>query len=112
MSLANLRVREVTLLDPGTTTDRYGNTIDDWTTPTSSTELGWLARDSETETRGDRVGELATTWTLRLDAGSAITGRHRVIIDGRTFEVAAEPNRAWTPRGEHHVRVPLRIVDG
>ena len=111
MSLANLLVRDVTILRAGTGTDRYGNAVLNWATATSSTMTGWLARDSEAKIEGDR-DELQTTWTLRLPALTDITGYDRVVIDGTTYEVFGAPNHPWTPRGEHHVRVPLRLVQG
>jgi len=37
VSLANLLVRDVTILRAGTGTDRYGNAVPNWATATSST---------------------------------------------------------------------------
>ena len=41
-----------------------------------------------------------------------ITAQNRVVIDGTVYEVDGEPNRAWTPRGEHHVEVKLKAISG
>ena len=112
MSLATLAVRDVTILSPGSVLDARGDTVESWEDATSTAAKGWLGRTAEAETPSPGRDPLRSEWTLRFLAGTPIDGRCRVEIDGEMFEVQGDPNRAWTPRGEHHVRVPLRKVVG
>lgn len=91
--------------------DAYGDTQPDWTTPTETTTDGWLAQQTSIEDRDGR-NATASTLVLFLDAGTAITARNRVRVDGTVYELIAEPHRAWTPRGEHHIECLLEVVTG
>lgn len=109
--ISDFFVHSVTILRAGSRTDRYGATVEDWTTATETDALGWLARSTESEDR-DEGDALVSDWTLRLPAGTDITGRDRVVHGDETFEVIGAPNHAPTPAGEHHVRCRLRLVEG
>jgi hypothetical protein len=111
MSINNLLVRDVTIVTAETITDRYGNKVRVWTNASRNYTRGWLGRNSETEDGSNREG-FVTTWTLRLPPGTAITAGDLVEVDGVTYHVEGPPNKAWTPRGEHHVRAELRLVEG
>jgi len=108
--LSNLLVRDVTILRPGTITDRT-DTVADWSTATSTHTNGWLAQRSAAEVLDNRTAGV-TGWTLVLPGGTDVRRTDRVTIDAVTYEVDGDPNPAWTPRGEHHVEVSLRRVDG
>lgn len=107
----HLLVRDVTIVHPGSTTDRYSNTVANWDTATRTIASGWLAQRDATEVLDGRDA-LVTTLVLFLDAGTDITGRDRVDVDGITYEVVGNPLLAWTPRGAHHLEVVLRTVEG
>ena len=111
MSLQSLLVHDVTVVTPGSTTDRYGNTVADWATSTSTTVKGWITQSSGTENEDGRDAQIGE-WRLFLPAGTVVDGHARVEWGGITFEVVGPPERAWTPRGEHHVEVQLRVVEG
>lgn len=111
MSLDTLLVRPVTILTAGTRTDAYGDTQPDWNNPTSVFTLGWLAQVGSVQDLNGRDAT-STNLSLTLQSGTVITAQDKVKIDGRTYEVAAEPVSAWTPRGEHHVECYLRVVTG
>lgn len=111
MSLATLQVRSVTIITAGTRTDAYGDSQLDWTAATEAPTNGWLAQQSSSQDLDGRDAT-ATNLVLVLPAGTAITARERVRIDGRTYSVSSEPTRAWTPRGEHHVEASLEVIDG
>lgn len=111
MSLQSLLVHDVTVVTPGSTTDRYGNLVPDWAASTSTTVKGWISQSSGSEDENGRDAQIGE-WTLFLPAGVEIDGRARVAWSGVTFEVVGPPRRAWTPRGEHHVEVQLRVVEG
>lgn len=111
MSLQALMVHDVTIVHAGTSTDRYGNIVKDWSTATTKVSKGWITQTAASEDVTDREAEIGT-WTLFLPAETVVTGRDRVTWDGLTFEVVAPPRKAWTPRGEHHIEAQLRIVEG
>jgi hypothetical protein len=62
---------------------------------------------------GYREAEQAN-WVLRLPSDVDVSAGDRVAVADQpgTFEVDGPPNRAWTPRGQHHTRVPLRTLEG
>lgn len=111
MSLAGLLVQDVTIITPGASVNRYGDDAKDWATATSTPTKGWVARRSQREVNGNREAEVSE-WVLYLDTSSTITGADRVEWQSQTFEVDGPPIHAWTPRGEHHIEVALRMVDG
>lgn len=112
MTLTSLLVHTVTISTAGTTTDRYGATVKDWDNPIERTERGWVSQQSRLEDRSDGREAQVQGWVLYLDAGDPIAGEDRVTWSGITFEVDGPPNPAWSPRGEHHIEVPLRAVTG
>lgn len=112
MSLARLFVRQVDIITPASSTDSRGDTVTTWTGAAETTVQGWLGRASESEAFTPGRDALRIDGVVRVPAGTVVDGRCRVRVDGDLFEVAGTPNRAWTPRGEHHVRIPVRRVDG
>lgn len=111
MSLTALLVHDVTVVVPGAATSRYGDAIKDWATATRTSMKGWVARTATSEVHGDREAQVSE-WKLYLPAGTVIDGGDRVEWQGTTFEVEGPPTHAWTPRGEHHLEVPLRVAAG
>lgn len=111
MSLTSLMVHDVAILTAGTTTDRYGNLVLNWGTATSVSAKGWITQRPGSEDLLNRDAQIAE-WVLFLEAGTPITGHDRVMWEGIMFEVAGPPQRAWTPRGEHHVEATLRAITG
>lgn len=111
MSLTSLLVRTAVIQTATTSTDRYNNTVLDWTSPTSTTTTAWVAQTATIENQDHRDATVDTV-IATFPAGTAITAQNRVVIDGQTYEVDGKPNRAWTPRGEHHVECVLREVRG
>lgn len=111
MSLAGLLVHDVTIVTPGSTVGRYGDAVKDWATATETATKGWVARRSQDEVNGHREAQVSE-WVLYVTADVALSGADRVVWGAYTFEVDGPPVRAWTPRGEHHVEVPLRYVSG
>lgn len=111
MSLETLLTRDVVIRTPGSLTDRYGDTIDDWTGATDTCVKAWVAQVATSESHDHRDGTISNVVaTFFLDA--ELTVRDRVIVDGETYEVEGAPNVACTPRGPHHLRVQLRAVAG
>lgn len=111
MSLTTLLAHDVTILTPGTTANRYGDSTPNWATATSVASKAWVSQRSSVEDLDHREAQVSG-WVVFLPEDTAITGRDRVVWGSVTFEVDGPPNRAWTPRGEHHVEANLRVVDG
>lgn len=112
-SLADFFVRDVRVISPAIVTDRYGNESKSWADASSRAVRGWLSWRSEREgeDHSNREAQISEC-SLLLPAGDSITPADRVLISGQTFEVQGPIRRPWTPAGEHHVRVPLRAVEG
>ena len=112
MSFASLLVHDVTIVHPATVADRYGGTDKDWAAATTTTVKGWVSQRSATEDRTDGREAEVSGWVLFLHPDATIASGDRVTWEGLTLEVDGPANPAWTPRGRHHLEVPLRIVDG
>lgn len=100
----------VTWIEPGTTTDRYGNTIPAWDAGTDTEIAAWIEQQQRIEDRDGR-DTLVSGWLLvtnELD----ITAGARIVWDGRTYEVDGEPAKPMTPAGVHHLEVRLQLVEG
>lgn len=108
MSFAALLVRDVTILHSTTTIDEYGDPVHTWAG--TAVTPGWLSQLTALEQRNSSAE--VTTWHLSLPAGTAIEAQDRVTVDGIVYELTGPPNRAWTPRGEHHTECELRLVEG
>jgi len=112
MSFSRLLIQTVTVLTRSTTKDRYGNTVDDWSSPTTRSVSAWVAQTGSVE---DLLGRDATTTVavVFLPAGDPITAYDRVTLpDGVTYAVDGVPNPANSRRGVHHIVVKLRNVEG
>ena len=104
-------VHPVELLVPATTTNRYGDTVADWSSPATIAERGWITRETSTEVAGGREA-VTSEWSLTLPATSQVAANHRVRYDGVDYEIVGDIERASTPRGAHHLVVRLRSVRG
>lgn len=102
---------------PGSTTDRYGNTVDDWSTSTRAEVAGWMQQNTgaeDTDQRSAQIGEwlmLCNPWTT---GGEPLTvhGSDRVHWNGAVFEVIGPPGPAYEPAALHHYEIRLRTVEG
>lgn len=111
MSINRFFVRTVTVNHPGVSVDRYGNTVEDWSTATTTETRGWLAQTSGNEDH-DRRDAAVSSWSLFLPPDVTLAIQDRLTIDAITYELDGPPNDAWTPRGLHHKEATLRLVDG
>ena len=116
MSFDTLLVDDVTVVRPGTTTDRYGNSQPDWATATSEAVKAWISQRNRTEDpgtsgTGGRQGELSD-WVVYFQPDVDITAGDRVVYDGDTFDVIGKPLPGKTPRGPHHLECTVRLVAG
>lgn len=101
----------VVIQTPGYTTDRYGNTVQDWSAPTETTaraRIEMLPSDAValrevTAGRDDAV----STW--RIYTNTAINLRQRVVWDGQEFDVDGEVAPVYGASTLHHYEALLRI---
>jgi hypothetical protein len=107
----------VTILRAPRTTDPYGSDVPDWDRATTQQTNAWVRPGPATGTVGETLvgrDEQELDARVWLAAGTPITGRDRVVVEGETFEVIGPPLRPrspWADR-EHHVRADLRRVTG
>ncbi|MFE2747317.1 hypothetical protein ACFXKX_23815 [Streptomyces scopuliridis] len=102
---------------PGRTTDRYGNTVDDWAASTHATVNAWLQQNTggeDTEQRDAQIGEwlmLCNPWDTD---GQPLTvhGADRVHWNGADFEVIGPAGPAYDPGQLHHFEIRLKTVEG
>lgn len=105
-------VRPATRLRADLIDTRSGQTRD-WDNAAELAMKGWLSQataieDEDTPGRDARI----TGTVLVLPADTDVLATDRVSIDGQVYDVDGPPNRPWTPDGEHHVLVQLRLVEG
>lgn len=86
----------VTRVRPGTTTDRYGATVDDWTDTSNLAITGCAVapRDAE-EDRGNGRQAVIIGFNVYAPAGADVLPTDRLIVRGDTYSVDGEPG-VWT----------------
>ncbi|WP_329151220.1 hypothetical protein OIU91_28375 [Streptomyces sp. NBC_01456] len=102
---------------PGTTTDRYGNEVDDWTTSTHAAVNAWMQQNTgaeDTDQRSAQIGEWLMLCNSRDTSGQPLTvrGEARVHWLGLDFEVIGPPGPAYEPAALHHFEIRLKVVEG
>jgi hypothetical protein len=109
----------VDILTPGQTTDRYGNTVDDWTTATRAEVRAWVQQQTGselTDLRSAQIGQWVLLCNPRTTDGAvlAVPGNARIQWTGYgiTFEVDGPPGPAYEPSELHHYEVRLKVVEG
>lgn len=107
----------VTVLRSASATDRYGNSVDDWTAATRQDAWAWLQLTTGSEVTDQRNAQIGD-WLLVCNPvdvdGNPLTvdGRSRIEWGTTTFEVKGPPGPAHTPSELHHYEVLLRVVEG
>lgn len=114
MSIESFMVSPVTILYPGTTTNRYGDEVEDWSNPTEFHTKAWLVQQNTSEPgQATRANEVVTDWIMACRGSVEISSRDRVLYQGTTFMVIGDPRNARTiVNPNHHKEVTLRIVKG
>lgn len=115
MTIEALMCQPVTVITPASTTDEYGNSIDDWDNASTVSTLAWIAQvasegASEEITRF-RQAEISE-WNGYFRPTITIGPRDRVVRGSVTFEVDGPVNPAYRYNVVHHVEVPLKVVEG
>lgn len=82
----------VTVLSPGTVTDPYsGETVADWSTPTTRPESCAVAPGGSTEPTEVARTAIDSDFDLIFDHDPGITAADRVVVRGLTCEVNGHP---------------------
>lgn len=112
MTFSGLMVIPLTIVNPGSGTDRNNNSVPDWTDASRTAVNGWLEQSQSSEVLTDRDAQVSL-WSLFVPADTPITGYSRVETgDGTVYEVDGPPKPAHTKRGVHHIEARLRLVVG
>lgn len=109
---ARLLPVEVDWIRPASTTDSYGNTVDDWdeeATTTSQLQV-WVDHRRTVEQRDGR--DVTVTTLLLITNELGVAAIDRFAWGDHTYEVDGEPAVVYTPAGPHHVEAALRLVVG
>lgn len=99
----------VTVQTAGTTTDRYGNTIQDWSDPaevTAKARVELVLTQNPNEVTNGR-NDATSTW--RIFTNATLTLRNRIVWDSRTFDVDGEPGPNYDAADLHHYEAILRL---
>jgi len=108
---ARLRPIDVTWIQPGTTTDGYGNTVADWADPAGETDLRVMIEQRRAIEELD--GRTATVTTLVLFTNElGVAAVDRFVWGDDTYEIDGDPAIVHTPAGPHHAECQLRRVEG
>jgi hypothetical protein len=111
MAIDHFMITPVTIVHPGTLTDRYGDTRPDWAAATETETTAWLTQLEVSEQLLRRDAEVADH-RLFVRPDVTVAAGDRVVGDGLTFEVVGPPHKARTPTAVHHIEAMLRSVVG
>ncbi len=100
----------VTWLHPGRTTDGYGNAVDDWADPTSSSLQVMIEQRRADEELDGRTATITTLVMFTNELG--IAAADRFDWAGVIYETDGDPWVVYTPAGPHHAEVALKRVEG
>lgn len=88
-----MRGEAVVVQSPGTSTNAYGDTVDDWGSATQRTVTTTAPPEPRpsTEPVQDARNAVVNGWTLYLPPGDPITNRDRVVVRGQTYPIQGTP---------------------
>lgn len=104
-------IHDIKIRRPGTTTGRGSDVVKDWSAATDTPAKGWVAQRSTDDLRDVRTGDVSD-FVLQCAATVDVRPGDRVVWGSLVFDVEGRPLEAYTPRGEHHTEVALRLVEG
>lgn len=108
-----LLTRDVELITPTVTVDRYGNEVLDWDHPTITRTRGWLSpTEAEEDTRDRDQRRIDAKLFLRADITVDASARVRIDDTDPVFEVVGPPLAFHHPRGPHHLEIGLTAITG
>lgn len=103
----------ITVLTPGTTTDR-GVTVEDWTKPTRRTVSGCSIQPGAGDVDWIRATGVVSDFIVYAPAGIQVTAKNRIELPGVAgqFLLEGPPERWEIGLRTDHVRLRLRKRDG
>jgi head-tail adaptor len=99
----------VTVQTAGTTTDRYGNTVQDWSDPDETTaraRVEMVLTQNPNEVTNGR-DDAASVW--RIFTNAALTLHNRIVWGSRVFDIDGEPAPVYDATSHHHYEAILRL---
>lgn len=112
MGIEDLFIYDVTIVNPTTTTDRYGAEVDDWSDPDETPTHMWATQTARSEDDADRQAEV-TTWRAFFPPDDPLTARSRIRWHEVPYEVVGAPFLAQSPKTSHrHLEADIRLVEG
>jgi head-tail adaptor len=112
VSIEDLYIYDVTILNPTSTTDRYGADVDDWSDPDETPSRMWATQTSRSEDDADRQAEV-TTWRALFPSDDPLTARSRLQWGDDIYEIVGAPFLARSPKTDHrHLEADIRFVEG
>jgi head-tail adaptor len=110
-----IRGETVTVLRPTTTTNRNGDAVAVWTSPTETdVERVAVAPTTSAEDDNQRIAGVTVGLTLYMPATADVTPTDRVTVRGSTYEVVGEVEPWVSPytADEPGIAVTVQRVDG
>lgn len=107
------RAKPLDVVNPGSTTDDYGDVTPSWTTgATTTTERGLIQQTQSTEVTVGR-DTIVSDLLVILPVGSAVRSHSRVVQSGKTYEVVGTPTVFDTGSpGVRHTEARLVTSEG
>ena len=111
MSIYGLMCHDLTVVYPGSATDRYGNVGKSWASGTRLEVRGRITQRRREENRDGRETGV-TEWVVYLPPGTPVSTLDRIEWEGLAFEVNGVPHRAFGRHQEHHIELHVDRVEG
>jgi hypothetical protein len=111
-AFADLLNQEGVRLRGTATTDVYGATEYDFTSPTTATYDCRVS--SGTGAEPEEVGRSSTerTWLLHLPPTADVVANDRFTVGDKTYQVDGPPVIVRDRNSDHHLKAKLRLVEG
>lgn len=105
---------DVTILQAVSTVDEYGNAVKGIDPTVGAVTKGFLQPEqgSGGESTTAERNSVSSYFRLYLPAGTNITARDQVQIDGITYRVEGDPIKARNLQGPSHIKARLRKLEG
>jgi len=111
MTFRTLMIHEIDVVKPGRKTSRAGDEVFDWSNPVRTATDAWVTWVRSTEDENLRDTSKARV-QIFLQPGVDVENEDRIEWSGMVFDVVGPPQMRHTNRGEHHLEVEGRLVNG
>lgn len=100
----------VTWVQPGTTTDGYGNTVTDYAGATTGPLQVMIEQRQAVEQLDNR--DVTITSLVLFTNELAVRAVDRFVWSGVTYEADGDPWVVYSPAGPHHAEIRIQRVEG